>query len=206
MIRILGKIPNRITVACSGGPDSMAIVDFLIKGRKNVTVAYFNHGTDHGSEAAGFVFDFCKKRDIPIISGSMTAPKTSDKSWEEHWRDERYRWLSCIAGDVITGHHLDDSAEWYLFTSLHGNARLIPYRRDNVVRPFLTTPKLEFISWCDRNSIEYLRDPSNENEKFMRSIIRNKIMPQCLRVNPGLRKVIKKKITTEYKEKWENKN
>ena len=51
MIRILGNIPNQVTVACSGGPDSMAIIDFLRKGRKGVTVAHFDHGTDHGISA-----------------------------------------------------------------------------------------------------------------------------------------------------------
>jgi len=198
MIRILGKIPNDIIVACSGGPDSMAITDFLLKGRKNVTIAYFDHGTVHGSEAGRFIFEFCRKRNVPLVTGELLAPKSSDKSWEEHWRDERYRWLNSIASSVITGHQLDDVMEWYLFTSLHGNSRLIPYRRDNVIRPFLTTPKSEFISWCNRNNIKYLTDPGNHNERFMRSIIRHSIVPQCLRVNPGLRKVIKKKIIVDY--------
>jgi len=205
MIRILGKIPNDIVVACSGGPDSMAIVDFLRKGRKNVTVAYFDHGTSHGSKAGKFIFEFCKRTDIPLISGAILSPKSSDKSWEEHWRDERYRWLSCVTRDVVTGHHLDDCLEWYLFTSLHGNSRLIPYRRENVIRPFLTTPKSVFVSWCKKNKVEYLTDPGNYDEKFMRSIIRHTIVPECLRVNPGLRKVIKKKVTKDYQEKWENK-
>ena len=205
MIRILGKIPNDIVVACSGGPDSMAIVNFLRKGRKNVTVAYFNHGTSHGADAEKFVSNFCNDEDIPLTIGSIFAPKTTAKSWEEHWRDERYRWLNCIACDVITGHHLDDCMEWYLFTSLHGNARVIPYRRNNVTRPFLTTPKSTLIDWCDRNSVKYLIDPSNKDERFMRSIIRNKIVPQCLRVNPGLRTVIKKKVISDYQMNKENK-
>ena len=48
--------------------------------------------------------------------------------------------------------------------------------------------------------------PGNRDEKFMRSIIRHSIVPQCLKVNPGLRKVIKKKIIDDYSKKWENKN
>ncbi len=204
MIRILGKIPNEITVACSGGPDSMAIVDFLRKGRKKVTVAYFNHGTSHGDQAREFIVDWCKKEKVPVITGSIFPPKPTDKSLEEHWRDERYSWLNCIPGDIITGHHLDDCLEWYLFTSLHGNGRLIPYKRGNVIRPFLTTPKSSFVRWCDKNSVEYLTDPGNYDEKFMRPIIRHTIVPECLKVNPGLRKVIKKKVKKDYKQNWEN--
>ena len=63
--------------------------------------------------------------------------------------------------------NLDDCLEWYLFTSLHGNGRLIPYRRGNVIRPFLTTPKSSFVRWCEKNSVEYLTDPGNYDEKFM---------------------------------------
>ena len=204
MIRILGNIPNDVTVACSGGPDSMAIVDFLRKGRKNVTVAYFDHGTAHGSQAREFIVDWCKKSKVPVITGSIFSSKPIEKSLEEHWRDETYWWLICILSDIITGHHLDDCLEWYLVTSLHGNGRLIPYKRGNVIRPFLTTPKSSFVKWCDKNKVEYLNDPGNYDEKFMRPIVRHTIVPACLKVNPGLRKVIKKKVKKDYKEKWEN--
>ena len=57
MINILGSIPKKVTVACSGGPDSMAVLDFLVKGKKDITVAHFNHGTDHGNEA----FKICSR-------------------------------------------------------------------------------------------------------------------------------------------------
>ena len=41
MIRIIGKLPRSITVACSGGVDSMTVVDFLIKGRFPFWVCFF---------------------------------------------------------------------------------------------------------------------------------------------------------------------
>ena len=47
MIRIIGKIPSTVTVACSGGIDSMVFVDFLLQGRRKVNLAYFNHDTQH---------------------------------------------------------------------------------------------------------------------------------------------------------------
>ena len=55
MIRILGKIPKNVTVACSGGVDSMAVVNFLLEGRRNVNLAYFNHDTQHSRKAQEFV-------------------------------------------------------------------------------------------------------------------------------------------------------
>ena len=51
MIKLACKIPKKVVLACSGGRDSMSALEFLVKGRRDVTVAYFNHGTDHGDDA-----------------------------------------------------------------------------------------------------------------------------------------------------------
>ena len=45
MIKIQGKIPRRVTVAVSGGVDSMACLDFL-RRKHNVIAAFFHHGTE----------------------------------------------------------------------------------------------------------------------------------------------------------------
>ena len=195
MINILGNIPHKITVACSGGPDSMAILSFLTSnGNRNVSVAYFNHGTLFGKGAEVFIRRYCLDRGLPLTVGMIDTMDRGDKSTEEHWRDERAKFLEGIEGPVITGHNLDDVMEWYLFSSLHGQSKLIPYRRSNIIRPFLTTSKENLESWCNRHAVPYLEDPGNVDEKYMRSIIRHKILPEALRVNPGLGKVIRRKL------------
>jgi tRNA(Ile)-lysidine synthase TilS/MesJ len=55
MIKLLVPLPKKLTIACSGGVDSMAVVDFL-KRKHDVTIAYFNHGTKHGSIALTTIF------------------------------------------------------------------------------------------------------------------------------------------------------
>ena len=93
MFRILGEIPHEIGIALSGGPDSMAIADFLLRGKKKVTAFYFNHGTLHGSEAEKFVVDWCLKRNVQLVIGHLTSERNAKKSPEEFWRDERYAFL-----------------------------------------------------------------------------------------------------------------
>jgi tRNA(Ile)-lysidine synthase TilS/MesJ len=63
MIKLLGKIPNTVTLACSGGPDSMAALDFLMRGRKRVKVAHFDHGTEHGSKARKILAEFKRENE-----------------------------------------------------------------------------------------------------------------------------------------------
>jgi tRNA(Ile)-lysidine synthase len=195
MINILGNIPHKITVACSGGPDSMAILSFLsLHGKRDVSVAYFNHGTGFGEASEVFIRGYCSEHDLPLTVGRIGTMDRGDKSTEEHWRDERAAFLEGIEGSVVTGHNLDDVMEWYLFSTLHGQSKLIPYQRNNIIRPFLTTSKKVLESWCSRRSVPYIVDPGNKDEKYMRSIIRHKILPEALRVNPGLEKVLRKKI------------
>jgi tRNA(Ile)-lysidine synthase len=207
-LEILGSIPFNVGVAVSGGPDSMAILDFLLKGNRKVTAFHFNHGTEHGQEAERVVEDYCETNSIPLFIGRLSRPKTPGKSPEEFWRDERYKFLEkhtghlavdvhmdmYAHGPIITCHTLNDQVENWIFTSLHGNPRLIPYRRGNIIRPFILTRKEALVSWCDRKNVPYVTDPSNSDPKYMRSLIRTKIIPRALEVNPGLHKVIKKKV------------
>ena len=118
MIRSLFKIPNKITLACSGGPDSMAVLDFLRNGRKEVRVAYFHHGTDHGDEAYKFILDYCSKNDISLTTGFIKREKVPDESPEEFWRNERLKFLKSLDCKVYTGHNLDLGSEDGIFIEL----------------------------------------------------------------------------------------
>jgi len=198
MIRILGKIPNKVTLACSGGPDSMAVLDFLACGRKGVTVAYYNHETTHGHEAEDFLRTYCFEKNIPFVCDRISGKKPADSSWEEWWRDSRYVFFKSFNGPVVTCHHLNDVAEWWMFTSLNGDPRLIPYRNQNVIRPFLPTKKSCFVEWCERNDVPYLSDPGNKDLKFARSRIRNKMIPEALMINPGFLKVLSKRVNKKF--------
>jgi tRNA(Ile)-lysidine synthase len=199
MIKIFGKIPRNVTLAVSGGPDSMAILDFL-KNNHNVTVAHFDHGTEHGEECKYFVKKYCENLDIPFILGINFNGKPKEKSLEEHWRDERYKFFHSFDEPVITGHNLDDVMEWYLFSSIHGKGKIIPYSNKNVIRPFILTPKRDLSDWCERKSVPFLLDPGNEDKKFMRSIIRHELLPNARLINPGIEKTVKKMIEKSYNE------
>ena len=199
MIHLLGKIPNNITLACSGGPDSMGALSFLLRGRKNVTLAYFNHGTAHGSEAQAFVASIADKYSLPLKIGNVLREQRRDESAEEYWRNERYLFLHKLPGQVITAHHLDDVAEWWVFSSLNGQSKLIPYRRrPNVIRPFLKSPKTLLLNCVAAHDMPFLHDPSNINIRYRRNLIRKKIMPHAFEVNPGLYKTLSKKIDAAY--------
>ena len=197
MIKLLQKLPRTITVAFSGGVDSCAAVDFLSRNHR-VYCAFFNHGTETSQKAEEFAIEFCDARNIDFTVGYPCEAKQADQSWEEYWRIERYRFLYGINGTVVTAHHLDDCVETYLFNMLHGKQQTIPFQNRNVVRPFLTTPKSELVSWCQRHNVPWIEDATNLDISFMRNYIRHELLPKTLVVNPGLQKVVKKFVEQEY--------
>ncbi len=193
MIRLLGKLPLNPVIALSGGVDSMSVADFVSRSR-SVQCAFFHHGTKTSEEAQKVVREYCKLRGWQLFEGHIVNERPGDISPEEHWRNERYAFLDNLQRDVITAHHLDDCVETYLWSMMHGTAKVIPYRRNRVIRPFLLTPKQELISWAERNGVSWIDDQTNKDTKYMRNYVRKHIVPHALNVNPGLAKVVAKKV------------
>ena len=177
----------------------MAILDFL-SNNHDITAAYFDHGTPFGRVCKHFVKDYCKERNTPLVIGNICFDRPPQKSLEEHWRDERYKFFRTFDLPVITGHNLDDVIEWFLFSSIHGKGKIIPYRNQNVIRPFISTSKSSLEDWCERKDVPFLFDPGNADQRFMRSIIRNDILPNARLVNPGIEKTFRKLVEKENKD------
>jgi tRNA(Ile)-lysidine synthase len=197
MIKVQGKLDREVYVACSGGVDSMAVVDFLMRNHK-VNLMFFDHQTENSTEALDFLtnkyYPSIATNTIQLIVGHIEREKERTESWEEYWRNERYRWFHSYEHPIITCHHLDDCVENWIFTSLHGEGRIIPYQNQNVIRPFRLNRKTEFTDWCRNKNVPWIEDSSNQDTRYMRNYIRHEIVPKALMVNPGLHKVIMKKV------------
>ena len=197
MINILGKVPKDVTVAVSGGVDSMALLDFLSR-KHNVTAAFFHHGTETSNQAYDFLTNYLSSRGIELVVGNIDVEKPVDQSPEEHWRNCRYDFLKSIDSVVVTGHNLDDCVETWVWSSLHGKSKLIPHYHGNVMRPLLTTKKSELYAWCTNKNVPWLEDQSNRDTKYTRNYIRHEMMENVLRVNPGIYKMIRKKLQERF--------
>ena len=193
MIKLLTPLPKKLYVACSGGVDSMAALDFL-RRKHDVTAAFFDHGTIASREAFTFLSRYCQKNGIKFTDGAVMRAKDKDESVEEYWRDERYKYFEWLGVPVVTAHHLDDAVETWVWSCMHGNPTLPHIRRGNVYRPFLSTPKIELINWCTKYSVPWFDDMSNLDTKFTRNYIRHEAMPVVRKINPGIQKTIKKKL------------
>lgn len=178
-----------ITVAFSGGSDSVFVAEHFIRERRDVTLLHVNHGTPASKEMEHFVRNWCCFKPVSLRVENINPERTQGLSWEEYWRNERLKIFHSVDGPVVTGHNLDDQVETYLFNAFHGNPRLMPSSNGNVIRPFLFKTKQEM---RDRIQSNWFEDPSNTSDCYMRNIIRKDIIPNVKRVNPGIETVIKR--------------
>jgi tRNA(Ile)-lysidine synthase len=147
----------------------MAALDFLRRAH-DVVVLHYNHGTPYAPKAEALVRAYCMEHKLTIAIGRCEEEMPAGVSKEAWWRDCRYKFFTEATDlPIVTAHHLDDQVENWIFTSMHGNPFLIPHKRDQFIRPFLTTQKTDFTLWCVRAGVPTIDDPSNDDTKYRRN-------------------------------------
>lgn len=189
---------DHIYAACSGGVDSVVLALALAQTTP-ITVAFYHHGNEIADREEYALRAICRRYGLPLMTTKCRVSKPVEQSNEQFWRESRYEWFRTLSGTVVTGHTLDDAVEWYLFSALHGEGRVIDYRHSNVVRPFLLTPKRKIVEWATEYGIDWFEDPTNANPEFAaRNKIRHELLPIAIQLNPGLYKVVAKKVYARY--------
>lgn len=194
MLKILGKIPKQVAVAVSGGSDSMAAADFISRGNHEVTLVFFDHGTPACAEGRAVVERFATQRGLNLVTSGISREKDPKESPQEYWRNERYAFLRQLNMPVVVAHTLDDVLETWIFSATHGTPSLMQYQAGNIIRPFLYCEKSELREWCERKGVEWAEDASNQDVAYPRNRIRHNVMPELMAINPGLKKVMRKKL------------
>lgn len=186
---------DKILVALSGGPDSLALVDILnkIKDELNISIhaAHLNH-MFRGEEAAGdanFVKEFCENRRIPVTVESINVKEYMQKtglSSQVGAREVRYDFLNKTAikegcNKIALGHHADDQAETILMNIMRGSGskglKGIELVNRQYIRPLLFVRRKEIEEYCQKNNLEPRTDSSNLKDVYLRNKIRHHLIP-----------------------------
>lgn len=176
-------------IACSGGVDSVVLLHFML-GYNNVRVIHVNHnpGNAYDDACEELVKELCLKYGVPLDLHHITENITNN--FEHNWRNFRQKIYRAYDCDVYLGHTLDDQVEEYLMSSIKGNVRFIQSRRNNLCRPFLNITKSELYEYAKKYDLKWIEDPTNYDGSNQRSLCRNEIVPQALKINPGLYKTV----------------
>jgi tRNA(Ile)-lysidine synthase len=179
---------DKIGVAVSGGPESMALAYLLSSSYPAAIHAFI---VDHGLRPESTQEAKTVKKHLSawpkitphILRWSHEKPTTRVL---ERARAARFELLSqaCLKrgiGYLLLAHHQDDQAETFLFrlakgSGLDGLAAMRPRQIHDsgleLIRPFLSVPKERLIATCDKYHIPFITDPSNTNTKFARPRLR----------------------------------
>lgn len=198
---------DRILVAVSGGPDSVALLQVLheLHGEMglHLEVAHLQHGI-RGEEAkadARFVGALAHKLGLVFHLKEIDLPKLRARAGrgnlEALARAERYRFFADVVGErkldkVATAHTQDDQAETMLMWLLRGVGRqglggmspansLTDSGSDQglqIVRPFLEISKAEILEYLAYRQIESRVDSTNRDTTLLRNWIRLELLPQ----------------------------
>ncbi|MFH1700444.1 MAG: tRNA lysidine(34) synthetase TilS [Candidatus Zixiibacteriota bacterium] len=185
---------DRILVALSGGPDSVALLNILYSLKEqckiSLAAAYINHKIRPRAAKKEIFFcsQICHKLEAPFFQDEINIPKLSlqeKTATEETGRKYRYQALQQIAKEngynkIATGHHRDDRVETILFNLARGTSRngMIGFQsfRDNIIRPLYDVSREEIIEYLDSKKIGFLIDRSNASSRYTRNRIRNRLM------------------------------
>lgn len=196
-----------VLCACSGGPDSTALLHVLGRLREKLGFQVVAHGVDHGlrPEAAAeleLAARLAESLHVPFGVTRVHVEKGGNLQARarEARRDALRRAAAAAgAGRIATGHTADDRAETFLLRLLrgagpHGLAVMppsAPLDADDgpgtmLVRPLLLARRGDVEAHLARHGVACARDPSNEDARFLRVRVRKELLPLLQSMAPGI--------------------
>ncbi len=182
----------KVTVALSGGPDSVALLALLreVMPADSLQAAHVNHGLrgETAQRDQYFCQDLCQKWQIPltVFQGDAAAYAAErGMSPEEGARALRYGFLDPLADGVdhfvATAHHRGDQQETFWINLYRGSGsgglRGIKARRDGYLRPLLSFSREEILAELAQKELSYVQDETNEDPAYLRNFLRHQALP-----------------------------
>lgn len=201
---------DRLVLAVSGGADSTALLDGILRLRERqsaprdgIIVAHLNHllrGPDSDADEA-FVIALAKSHGLSIVTDRMAVAEETARTGgnlEATARHLRYAFLQKVALDrnasfVLTGHTRDDQVETLLMRMVRGtgpeglrgvHALRALGESTTLARPLLEVSRREVLAHCEHYHLDYRDDASNFSPDFTRNRIRHELVPLLRSLSP----------------------
>ncbi len=184
-----------VAVACSGGKDSMCLLNVLYNlkdklGFELVAINIDHNLRENSKNDSLFVKKYCESKGIKCYAYSLDINSlcASNKlGLEQGAREGRYKVFKKlldkgVVNKIALGHHQSDQAETILLNifrgaGISGACGMELMREGKYIRPLLYTPKVEINAYIEQNEIPFVEDESNMQNDFSRNYIRNMILP-----------------------------
>ena len=182
-----------VVAALSGGPDSVALLDSLLRAARKpgirVVAAHLDHALRKDSHAdALFCEELCDRLKVPLRTGRLrpSVKARREGGLEEAARLTRYSFLRRVAreenaGAIVLGHTLDDQAETVLMRLVRGSGALglsaMKAWDGELLRPLLEIRRSAVMAHLNAHRLPYRSDPTNADTAFLRNRVRHELIP-----------------------------
>lgn len=175
-------------LACSYGPDSMALCDMLYKAKCKFVICFVNyHKRPESDQEQIDITKYCEDKKIRLEILDTKGLKV-EGNFQEWARETRYAFFQRMykkynAVGVFVAHHQDDLIETYLLqkerkgnVKEYGMSEITALREMCVIRPLLMYTKADLLEYCKENMVPYSIDMSNFEDKYLRNRIRHTVI------------------------------
>ncbi|MCD8203835.1 MAG: tRNA lysidine(34) synthetase TilS [Coprobacillus sp.] len=175
-------------LACSYGPDSMALFYLLVNDGYSFDVAHVNyHLREESDEEEKSLRKVCKKYKIPLYVKEVENGAITDNI-EGTCRLIRYNFFLDLAKEngydgVLIAHQEDDLIETYFLqcdrgaiVDYYGLRSVSSYQDMTIIRPLLSYTKRELLDICDSHKIPYAIDITNSDITYKRNKYRREVV------------------------------
>lgn len=190
-----------VVVACSGGPDSTALLDALARLAPPRALSLHVAHVDHGLRAESrverdLVASAAAARGLPFTS-LRAAVAAQGPSLQDRARAARHDALRELARSlhgtaIAMAHTADDQAETVLMRALAGATpralAAMAERRGLLSRPLLRVWRVDVEAYCAALGLPTATDPSNRDPRHLRTRVRHELLPALETVFPAARR------------------
>jgi tRNA(Ile)-lysidine synthase len=190
---------DRVLVAVSGGPDSVALLGALVALAPGLGVAVYAAHLNHGLRGEESLRDqhcaeeVAARLGVPCVLGKSESIHAGP-NLEERARRERYAFLTRAAAEqrctkIATGHTCDDQAETLLMRLLRGTgsdglAGIRAVRDGRIIRPLIECSRSEVMEFLSAQRLPFCEDSSNRDRRFLRNRVRHELIPLLQSISP----------------------
>ena len=191
---------NKIAVAISGGADSTALIFSAYEWASKQNIQIIGLTVNHNLRSNSFkealeIKMILNKFNIehyilnwnhsPVLSNIQSKARAARYELLTNWCKEN------SIKHLLLGHNKNDVAETFLINSLRGSgvyglssiSEINFVNSINIHRPLLNTSREEILLYLKNKNLKWIDDPSNSDEKFLRTKVRNIITQNNLSIN-----------------------
>lgn len=194
---------DRVLLALSGGPDSVALLRVLVDLQAqygiSLACAHLNHGF-RGAEADRdqcFAAELSQRFGLPFFSSKIDVPQLLGERYGSAQmvaRQVRYEFLERVAEQegcrrIALAHNRNDRLETFLLRLVSGIAPAglasIPIARGRIIRPLLEADREQITHYLQSLQQPAMEDSSNRSLRYRRNLVRHRLVPVLADLFPG---------------------